>query len=98
MSGLTIKKTSWVILSFLCIWTVITILAVTWGIWINLPDDTHINYGFPLTWSKHTLSTIAGSVDLWDVNISPLLMDLLFWLGLMLIAAYIILLKKPVQE
>jgi hypothetical protein len=65
------------------IWVVSTILALTWGTMLNSPDFVHVNYGFPLVWATHTLSTIAGPADIWDVNILALWADLLLWLGSM---------------
>jgi len=44
----------------------------------------HIDYGFPLVWATHTLSTIAGPADIWKVDITALIIDLAFWLGIML--------------
>jgi hypothetical protein len=35
-----------------------------------------------LTWGVHTLITIQGPVDVWDVNVSSLVIDLLIWLGI----------------
>ena len=73
------------------IWTALTILAVTWGIMYDWPDYVHVDYGFPLVWATHTLSTIAGPADVWNVNLPALLTDLIFWLGSMLTAVAIIL-------
>jgi hypothetical protein len=80
-----------VILSFLVIWTVLTLLAVTRGTRFDWPDYVHIDYGLPLVWTTHTLNTITGPVNIWEVNISALLMDLTFWLGIMVIATSIML-------
>jgi len=77
--------------SYLVIWTVLTILAVTWGIMYNWPDFVHVNYGFPFVWATHTLNTIAGPVDLWRVNLQALFMDLALWLGIMIVAVTLIL-------
>ena len=65
------------------IWAVSTILALAWGTTLNWSDFVHINYGFPLVWGTHTLSTIAGPADIWDINIFALWVDLLLWLGSM---------------
>ncbi len=73
------------------IWIVSTILALAWGTTLNWPDFVHVNYGFPLVWGTHTLDTIAGPADIWDVNISALWVDLLLWLGSMLAAVAAIL-------
>ena len=72
-----------VITFFVVAWVVLTILALTWGFVFDWPDYVHVNYGFPLVWATHTLNTIAGPVDKWRVDISVLLLDLLFWQGLM---------------
>ncbi|MFX0202559.1 MAG: hypothetical protein ACFFCW_41170 [Candidatus Hodarchaeota archaeon] len=71
---------------FMAVGIAFTILTVAWGFELNWPDNVHVNYGFPLTWATHTLSTIAGPVDIWKIDLSALIMDLLLWLGLMLVA------------
>lgn len=80
------KRNSYV-LFFMIIWTILTILAVSWGTRVDWPDNIHVNYGFPFVWSIQTLSTIAGSVNLWAVDVTALVMDLAFWSGVMLVAA-----------
>jgi hypothetical protein len=42
-----------------------------------------VDYGLPLTWGTNTLSIFVGPVDNWSVNILNLLVDLLFWQGIM---------------
>jgi len=42
-------------------------------------DYEHIKYGFPLFWLVRVLSTIAGPVDLYIVNYSYFIIDLVFW-------------------
>jgi len=79
------------LLFFLVIWSVLTILAVTWGTRFDWPDYVHIDYGFPLVWTTHTLSTITGPADTWKVDITALIIDLAFWLGIMLIITSIML-------
>ena len=73
------------------VWTVLAILAVTWGTRFDWPDYVHIDYGFPLVWGTQTLSTIVGPVNLWNVEVTGLLIDLAFWLGIMVIVASIML-------
>lgn len=75
-----------VALVFIVTWIAFTILAVTWRVTFDWPDNVHVDYGFPLVWATHTLSTIAGPVDIWSFVLSALVMDLLLWLGLMAIA------------
>lgn len=84
-----IKKDFLIVLSFLFLWTILTILAVTWGTRYDWPDNVHIDYGFPLVWSTQTLSTIIGPVNLWTVDIPSLMMDLSLMLGIMLIISLI---------
>ena len=84
-------KRFWIILSFLVVWVVLTILAVTWGTRFDWPDYVHIDYGLPFVWATQTLSTIIGPVDLWNVDITALMMDLAFWLGIMVIAVIVLL-------
>jgi hypothetical protein len=84
-------KRFWVVLSFLVVWAVLTAVAVTWGTKFDWPDNVHIDYGFPLVWATQSLSTIIGPVDLWSVDISALLVNLVFWLGMMLIVVSVML-------
>ena len=84
-------KRFWVILSFLVAWAVLTIFAVTEGTRFDWPDYVHIDYGLPLVWGTQTLNTIVGPVNLWNVDITALMMDLAFWLGIMLIVVSIML-------
>ncbi len=77
------RKTIFIAL-FMIIWIAVTVLALLWGVTYNWPDYVHVDYGVPLTWATNTLSTFAGPADLWSVNISNMLIDLLFWLGIMI--------------
>lgn len=70
---------------FISVWSIITILALTWGNKLDWPDNVHVDYGFPFVWSTQTLSTIVGAVNIWSVDIALLTMDLVFWLGIMVI-------------
>ena len=74
------KRNFWVILSFLVVLTILTIFALTQGNRFDWPDNVHIDYGLPLVWATQTLSTIIGPVNLWDVNITALMIDLALWL------------------
>ena len=71
------------VISFMIIWSIITAVALTWGLNYNWPDNVHVDYGLPLTWATNTTSTIIGPTDLWSVNLVNLLADLAFWLGIM---------------
>ena len=72
----------------------ITIIAMTWGTSYNWPDFVHVKHGLPLTWGVHTLSTIVGPVDTWEVNLTALTLDLALWLALILLTS-IYLTRKP---
>jgi hypothetical protein len=72
---------------FVVIWTIITILATTWGSRFDWPDNVHVDHGFPFVWSTQTLSTISGAVNIWIVDITALTMNLILWLGIMLIVS-----------
>lgn len=67
------------------------ILALSVGIKIDWPDYVHVNYGFPIVWGIHTLVTIYGPVDIWTVQPLMLSLDLVFWLGLMILGIFLIL-------
>ena len=78
---------------FLIVWIFVTGLALLFGFTYNLPDNVHVDYGLPLTWGTNTLSTFAGPVDQWSINTKNLLVDLIFWLGIMTAAVAILLYK-----
>lgn len=62
-------------------WTVASLAGMAYGNLLSWPDYVHVNYGFPLTFAVHTLSTIAGPADTWDVELGALSVDLAFWLA-----------------
>ena len=78
-------------IAFLAIWTIVTVVAVTWETHYDWPDNVHRDYGLPFVWSTQTLSTIVGPVDLWVVDVFSLTLDLAFWLAIMLVATPIML-------
>jgi hypothetical protein len=80
-------------LSFMVVWIVLTAICLLWGFKYDFPDYVHVNYGIPLTWATNTLSTIAGPADSWTVNVSSLLLDLVFWLSIMTTAVALMLYK-----
>jgi len=65
----------------------ITIIAVTWGTRFNWPDYVHVKHGLPLTWGIHTLTTIVGPADTWELNLVALTLDLALWLALILLTS-----------
>ena len=78
-------------LSFLVAWASLTVVAVTWGTRFDWPDNVHTDYGLPLVWSTQTLSTIVGPANLWTVDTTVLMIDLAFWLAIMLIISPLLL-------
>ena len=79
---------------FMLVWVAVTIFALLSGIQYSWPDNVHVDYGMPFIWATNTLSTIAGPANLWDVNLTSLLFDLMLWLGIMVIAIALILWKS----
>jgi hypothetical protein len=82
-------KKRFLIMCFLVAWIILTILAVSWGIRYDWPDNVHIEYGLPIVWATFTKSTIVGPVNIWTVDIPSLIIDLSLWLGMMLVGASI---------
>jgi hypothetical protein len=91
VEGIKLNKNLLIVLAFLVLWTVLTVLGVTWGTRFDWPDNVHVDYGFPLVWSTQTLNTIIGPVNLWTVDITALMMNLVFWLGTMLAVTLLVL-------
>ena len=81
------------VLLFMAIWAFLMSTALLWGLRYDWPDNVHVNYGLPLTWATNTLSTLVGPTNLWDVNVSNLLADFLFW-WLIAIAVVMLILYK----
>jgi len=81
------------VLCFMVVWAFLMTAALLWGSYYDWPDFVHVNYGLPLTWATNTQSTIAGPANLWDVNVSNLLVDLIFWLSIAVAAVALMLYK-----
>jgi len=58
---------------------VISILTGLIGIERNWPDFYHWDYGLPLAWRRHVLSTITGPQDKWEYSLPTLAIDFIFW-------------------
>jgi hypothetical protein len=43
------------------------------------PDFDHWRYGLPLLWLTHQVSSIAGPVDRWFLDMVSLTIDMLLW-------------------
>jgi hypothetical protein len=65
--------------------SVIAIIGIAYGRLFSVPDARSKIYGLPLNWGVHQLVTIAGPVDIWSVNITYLVLDLIFWLIMLLV-------------
>ena len=78
------------LIQILC--SIVAVAAIVYGSKFSVPDAESISYGFPFNWGLHQLMTIAGPVDIWDVNITNLTIDIGFWL--LIIIATPILLEK----
>lgn len=63
---------------------IIMIFNITYGVTTKNPDDFHISYGVPLSWGTNQQVTIAGPVDTWSINMSNLVLDMVFWITLVL--------------
>ena len=70
--------------------------ALIYGRPVSFPDNVHTLHGLPLTWGVHQLITIVGPVDTWRVNLVNLVLDLVFWFGLVIITP--ILAKKYLSK
>ncbi len=79
------KKRMLILLTANILLVILTFLAVAWGTTFDWPDNIHTDYGFPFVWSTNTLSTIAGAVNIWAVDITALIVDIGLWLGIILI-------------
>lgn len=60
-------------------WAVVAVVTMTYGSLLSWPDYVHVNFGFPFTFATHVLSTVAGSVDTWEMDAGALAADLAFW-------------------
>lgn len=54
---------------------------MTHGQLYEWPDFVHVRYGFPFTYSVHTVVTITGPANLWSVDVVLLAADLSLWLA-----------------
>jgi hypothetical protein len=85
------KRRFLILIAINVFWVIITILATAWGTRFDWPDNVHIDYGFPFVWSTNTLSTLAGAVDIWVVDITALTLNIGLWMGIMLITESVLL-------
>jgi hypothetical protein len=64
----------------------ISVIGMVFGRTINVPDNYSKIYGLPIQWGVHQLVTIAGPVDYWRINLLGMIIDLVFWLALILVS------------
>jgi len=88
-------KASWIRLIWVIICSSLTIIGTGWGTRYDWPDFVHVDYGFPLRWATHTLIVFTGPTDLWTVDTTMLIIDLIFWQTILIIGILIIELKNP---
>ncbi|MEM4188584.1 MAG: hypothetical protein QW786_01415 [Candidatus Hadarchaeum sp.] len=68
----------------------IAFACLTFGFYYEWPDYVHVDYGIPLTWATHTYITIIGPPAApWRVDLLALQIDLIFWFGLIILAAHV---------
>jgi len=82
-----------IVVIFISVWAFLMTTALLWGFYNEWPDYVHTNHGLPLTWATHTLSTITGPADRWEVNVINLLIDLVVWLSIAVVAVALLLYK-----
>lgn len=92
------SKSGYVVIAFTVVWSALTIMALTWGNRLDWPDNVHIRYGLPFVWGNHTLVTIQGPADIWRIDITALLLDLIIWLGAMNLVLAIIMWRRAIQD
>ena len=64
--------------------SVVAIIGIAYGRLFSVPDAVSRLYGLPLRWGVHQLVSIAGPVDVWNVNVTYLVFDLSFWMLVLL--------------
>jgi hypothetical protein len=69
---------------FQSIISVTAVIGLAYGRLFSVPDAVSKIFGLPLNWGVHQLVTIAGPVDIWSVNVTYLVLDLIFWLTILL--------------
>jgi len=69
-----------IVVSFMVVWSAAAVFLMSYGILYSFPDYVHVSYGFPFVYAVHALSSIAGPVDTWSVNVILLAADLFFWM------------------
>lgn len=68
-------------------WAAVTVVAMFYGIQYLMPDNVHVDYGYPFTFATHFLNSIAGPVDKWSMDLGFLAADLALWVsGLVVIS------------
>jgi hypothetical protein len=89
---MSMKKKTIMTLAVIAAFSILTVIAITWGNQIDWPDNVHVDHGFPFVWATQTLSTIVGAVNIWTVDITAIAMNLAFWLGITIVCSAVVLL------
>lgn len=67
----------------------LTMVSVIHNEFQSVPDLVITKFGFPLPWLLHQTVSIAGSVDIWYVQVLDLMMDYVFWLIISAIIVFV---------
>jgi hypothetical protein len=72
--------------------SVLAIIGIFYGGFsmTTMPDNVFRQCGLPLRWGVHQLSTIAGPVDYWRVDLTYLVLDLAIWLLIILVIPFLV--------
>ena len=73
-------KISKIILFSLVFGILLTLASIIHNELRSVPDLVIVKFGFPLPWLLHQTVSIAGSVDIWSVQVLNLMIDYVFWL------------------
>ena len=72
-------KISKIVVFSLVLGTMLTMASVIRYEREAVPDLDIIRYGFPLPWLFHQTVSIAGSVDIWSIQLPSIVVDFALW-------------------
>jgi hypothetical protein len=64
----------------------LSVFLISFGRPYRVPDNIQKLHGLPLTWGIHQIATIVGPVDTWMVRVSYLVIDMVFWIFLVIVS------------
>jgi hypothetical protein len=82
-------KNSKIILYSLVFGILLTLVSIIRNELQSIPDLVVNKFGFPLPWLLHQTVSIAGSVDMWSIQVSNLMIDYIFWLIISIIFVFV---------